>query len=69
MIFLSLQMKNLNGKEDLIIDRDLNAAKSLEQLLHTASSAEIKVCGQDGSVIMLKTLSQPAWKKQELSRV
>lgn len=51
------------------IDRDLNAAICLKQLLDTASSAEINACGQDGSVIMLKTSSQPAWQKQELSRV
>lgn len=51
------------------IDRDLNAAKCLVQLLNTVSSTEIDACGQDGSVIMLKTLSQPAWLKQELSPV
>lgn len=50
-------------------DRDLNAAICLEQLLHTVSSTEINACGQDGSVIMLKALLQPAWQKQELSRV
>lgn len=53
----------------LEIDRDLNAAKCLEQLISTASSAGIKACGQNGSTIMLKTLLQPVWKKQELSRV
>lgn len=52
----------------LEIDRDLNAAKCLEQL-YTASSAEINACGQNGSVIMLKTFSQPVWMKQELSPV
>lgn len=56
-------------KCELHIDRDLNAAKCLEQLLNTVSSTEIDACGQDGSVIMLKTLSQPAWLKQELSPV
>jgi putative transposase len=45
---------------ELTIDRDLNAAKCLEQLISTASSAGIDACGQDGSVIMLKTLLQPA---------
>ena len=53
----------------LEIDRDLNAAKCLEQLINTVSSTEIDACGQDGSVIMLKTLLQPAWMKQELSPV
>ena len=42
------------------IERDLNAAVCLEQLLSTVSSTGIDVCGQDGPVIMLKTLSQPA---------
>jgi putative transposase len=51
------------------MDRDLNAAICLEQLLNTVSSTEIEACGQDGSVMMLKTASQPAWKKQELSPV
>jgi putative transposase len=51
------------------IDRDLNAAKCLEQLINTVSFTGIEACGQDGSVIMLKTLLQPAWKKQELSLV
>ena len=51
------------------IDRDLNAAKCLEQLINTVSFTGIEACGQDGSVIMLKTLLQPAWKKQELSPV
>jgi putative transposase len=50
-------------------DRDLNAAICLEQLINTVSSTEINACGQDGSVIMLKTLLQPAWQKQELSTV
>jgi putative transposase len=53
----------------LQIDRDLNAAKCLAQLLNTVSSTGIDACGQDGSVIMLKTLLQPAWSKQELSPV
>lgn len=53
----------------LEIDRDQNAALNLEELLHTVSSTEINACGQDGSVIMLKSLQQPAWQKQELSRV
>ena len=53
----------------LKIDRDLNAAKCLEQLISTVSSTGIEACGQDGSVIMLKTSLQPAWKKQELSPV
>lgn len=50
-------------------DRDLNAAICLEQLISTVSSTGIDACGQDGSVIMLKTLLQPAWLKQELSHV
>jgi len=54
------------GKE---IDRDLNAAICLEQLVSTVSSTGIDVCGQDGSVVMLKTSLQPAWKKQKLSPV
>jgi putative transposase len=53
----------------LTIDRDLNAALCLEQLLSTVSSTGIDACGQDGSVVMLKTSLQPAWKKQELSPV
>lgn len=53
----------------LEIDRDLNAAKCLEQLIPTVSSTGIEARGQDGSVIMLKTFSQPAWMKQELSPV
>ncbi len=53
----------------LEIDRDLNAAKCLEKLISTASFAGIKACGQDGSVIMLKTSLQPAWMNQELSPV
>lgn len=51
------------------LDRDLNAARCLAQLLNTVSSTEIDACGQDGSVIMLKPLLQPAWQKQELSPV
>lgn len=51
------------------LDRDLNAARNLEQLLSTVSSTGINACGQDGSVIMLNTLLQPAWQKQELSHV
>ena len=50
-------------------DRDLNAANCFVQLIITVSSTEIDACGQDGSVIMLKTLLQPAWLKQELSPV
>ncbi len=53
----------------LEIDRDLNAAKCLEKLISTASFAGIKACGQDGSVIVLKTSLQPAWMNQELSPV
>ena len=53
----------------LEIDRDLNAAKCLKQLMSTVSSTGIDACGQEGSVIMLKTLLQPAWQKQELSHV
>jgi putative transposase len=53
---------------NLEIDRDLNAAICLEQLI-TVSSTEINACGQDGSVILLKTEKQPAWQKQELSHV
>jgi putative transposase len=51
------------------LDRDLNAAICLEQLLSTVSSTGIDACGQDGSVVMLKTSRQPAWGKQELSHV
>ena len=39
----------------LCIDRDLNAALNLEKLINTVSSTEIDACGQDGSVVMLKT--------------
>lgn len=39
----------------LEIDRDINAAKSLEQLISTVSFTGIDACRQDGSVIMLKT--------------
>lgn len=53
----------------LEIDRDLNAAICLKQLINTVSSTGINACGQDGSVVMLKTLLQPAWEKQELSPV
>ena len=54
---------------NLVMDRDLNASKCLEKLIYTVSSTEIDACGQDGSVIMLKTSLQPAWQKQELSPV
>ena len=50
-------------------DRDLNAAICLKQLITTVSSTGIDDCGQDGSVIVLKSLLQPAWLKQELSPV
>jgi putative transposase len=53
----------------LEIDRDRNAAICLEQLLSTVSSTGIDACGQDGSVVMLKTSPQPACVKQELSPV
>ena len=53
----------------LQMDRDHNAAVCLEQLLNTVSSTGIDACGQDGSVVMLKTSPQPAWLKQELSPV
>lgn len=53
----------------LEIDRDLNAAKCLEQLISTVSFTGIDACGQEGSVIMLQTSLQPAWMKQELSPV
>jgi putative transposase len=53
----------------LEMDRDLNAAKCLERLVSTESSSGIDACGQEGSVIMLKTLLQPAWLNQELSPV
>jgi putative transposase len=51
------------------IDRDLNAALNLVELINTVSSTEINACGQDGTVMMLKTSLQPAWQKQELCRV
>ncbi len=51
------------------MDRDHNAALCLKQLLTTVSSTGIDACGQDGSVVMLKTSPQPAWSKQELSPV
>ncbi|MFI0434623.1 MAG: hypothetical protein ACH350_02695 [Parachlamydiaceae bacterium] len=38
-------------------------------IFNTVSSNEIDACRQDGSVIMLKTLRQRAWLKQELSPV
>jgi putative transposase len=44
----------------LSIDRDLNAALNLKKLVNTVSSIEIDACGQDGSVVMLKALQQPA---------
>lgn len=67
---LSLSERTYSCSEcQLEMDRDLNAAKCLEQLINTGSSPEIQACGQDGSVIMLKTCLQPAWKKQELSPV
>lgn len=53
----------------LEIDRDLNAAICLVKPIHTVSSTGIEAWGQDGSVIMLNTLLQPAWWKQELSPV
>jgi putative transposase len=53
----------------LNLDRDLNAAICLKQLINTVSSTEIKASGQDGSVVMLKTSLQPAWRKEELSSV
>lgn len=43
------------------IDRDVNAALNLVNLLNTVSSTEINACGQDGSVVLLKTAPQPAW--------
>ena len=52
----------------LSIDRDLNAALNLKELINTVSSTEIDACGQDGPVVIL-TSPQPAWQKQELSRV
>ena len=56
-------------KCNLKMCRDHNAATSLEKLLSTVSSTGIDACGQDGSVVMLKTSLQPACKKQELSHV
>ena len=50
------------------MDRDLKAI-CLEQLINTVGSTGIDACGQDGSVIMLKTLLQPVWQKQELTPV
>jgi putative transposase len=67
---LSLSERTYNcTKCAMEMDRDLNAARCLEQLISTVSSTGIEACGQEGSVIMLKTLSQPAWMKQELSPV
>lgn len=51
------------------LDRDHNAARNLEQLVSTVSSTGIDACGQDGSLVMLKTSPEPAWTKQELSPV
>jgi putative transposase len=51
------------------IDRDLNAAVCLKNLINTVSSTEIDACGQNGSVILLKTVLQPVWMNQELSPV
>ena len=67
---LALSERRYNCAEcHLEIDRDVNAAICLKQLINTVSSIEIDACGQEGSVIMLKTLLQPAWQKQELSHV
>jgi putative transposase len=54
----------------LKICRDLNAAVTLEKaFLSTVSSTGIDACGQDGSVVMLKTSLQPACEKRELNHV
>jgi len=66
---LSLSERMYNCAQcGLCIDRDVNAALNLLQLIDTVSSTGIYACGQDGSVVMLTSL-QPAWQKQELSRV
>lgn len=44
----------------LELDRDLNAAINLKNILNTGSSSEINAYGQDGSVSFWK---QPAWLK------
>lgn len=54
---------------NLVKDRDYNAACCLEKLLSRISSIRIDACGQEGSVVMLKPLLQPACEKQELSPV
>lgn len=67
---LKLSEREYNCTEcHLKIDRDVNAAICLKQLISTVSFTGIDACGQDGSVVMLKGLLQPAWQKQELSRV
>lgn len=49
---LSLKERTYNCDCGLSIDRDLNAAICLENLLNTVSSTEIDACGQDGSVVL-----------------
>lgn len=67
---LSLSERTYTCKHcGLCMDRDLNASLNLKELINTVSSTEIHACGQDGSVVMLKTSQQPAWKNQVLSRV
>ena len=53
--FASSKRCSYCGHCKLEMDRDLNAANCLMQLINTAGSTEIETCGQDGSVIMFKT--------------
>jgi len=55
--------------ELLLSERTYTCMECGLQLLSTVSSTGIDACGQDGSVVMLKTSPQPAWLKQELSPV
>lgn len=50
---------------NLILGRDLNAARNLENQLYTESSSGIYACGQDGSYDLLQANRKPAWSKQE----
>ena len=50
-----------------LMDRDLNAAKNLEELFCTESSSGNYACVQDGNVFAYYAPSQPAWVNQEAS--
>lgn len=51
------------------MDRDLNAAKNLEELFSTESSSGNYACGQDGNVFAYYAPAQPAWLNQEASPI